>query len=1187
MVEKLILLLSKLVLIIKKCSYFCCFKKELELLDQNETATIKIDVPETVNGSSISEKLEERKEVLGESVAIELCAEEKIEEQKDASRESVATEPCVEENIEEQKEVSRESVTTELCAEEKIEEQKEASRESAATEPYAEEKIEEHKEASRESAATEPYAEEKIEEHKEASRESAVSESLVEKNIEEQKDASRESVASESLVEKKIEEQKDASRESVATEPCAEENIEKQEKALEKSSVTESIISEKIEETKFSKDKELLSSKNSMSNYGQIESCLKKNIYGTTTDESLLIKSEKEKNFIKEQDYYRMDNNEISKRTLNLLSNHGVYTVSQLMSFAKKNDMSKIKNVGKKTLSELNHIIFKYKHGTSNFSQRSTSVEMVFGENRFNIFLDYCRNKGIETTEDLKNIDIQSLHSVSGLGETKIHDISNRCDEVVRSKGLNGGVFKNINEQIRDLDISFLSVFQVKPIQIDKLKDAGFKNIGSLERITMTHLISIVSNRNFDKYRDFSDKLQLSLIELLKNFLSNRINQPEYVISVKRAEGYTLQEIADEWKVTRERVRQIVEKFMSGYLDHFMIPITKRLMIPKGYASTQDILDIFDDDDYSKILFYWCKNSKNIHYLEYADVFLPEEFDISKIESELLGLAEDFIGEGIHLSEQIDDLATILKEKNYFYLDVDSFLNFIRLHGYKTYNDFIVKRAQSKSLFIERIVYEKFPKGIKINDAEDINLLRKYMLEDYGITLSSSNKAINNRIPDRLVLCGRGLYISEKRIYVEQQLLDELKNAIDKKQEAHIYYSNLYAEYKGMICMMSTIDNYHYLHGVLRLYFAHDYDFSNRDFLTKKGDGLVSGKLRDRFKDLILRIGRPVNKKEILQEYPGVTDIVLSNAITNDDCLFQWDVNEYSSLQLVNVSEEEKEYLRTTIQKILNQNKGYCSYVMLYDEVKNCRVEIINNNNIKHAINLFFLCAKLFEIQFDFKRPHICRKGLLLSMSVKSVALHLLDDPVILDYKQYQFLVDQLKWSTVTSNAVFGEIEKDYFRISLELYIKSDSFVISHDKVKLVEECLRKKLSDGFVSLLIMDFDGYPELDLGCRWNAFLLRSVVEKYLPNFKYINITKNRINEKGIIIEKNFCINNYVDLVIWLIKRRGDNKIKESALLSLLVLKGLARNTIPKELYLSDKFLIQNGIFTIREESERDSV
>ena len=802
MVEKLILLLSKLVLIIKKCSYFCCFKKELELLDQNETATIKMDVPETVNGSSISEKLEERKEALGESVATELCAEEKIEEQKeasrervaseslveknieeqeddasresvttelcaeekieeqkDASRESVATEPCAEENIEEQKEVSRESVTTELCAEEKIEEQKEASRESAATEPYAEEKIEEHKEASRESAVSESLVEKNIEEQKDASRESAASESLVEKNIEEQKEASRES----SLVEKNIEEQKEASRESVATEPCAEENIEEQEKALEKSSVTESIIAEKIEETKFSKDKELLSSKNSMSNYGQIESCLKKNIYGTTTDESLLIKSEKEKNFIKEQDYYLMDNNEISKRTLNLLSNHGVYTVSQLMSFAKKNDMSKIKNVGKKTLSELNHIIFKYKHGTSNFSQRSTSVEMLFGENRFNIFLDYCRNKGIETTEDLKNIDIQSLHSVSGLGETKIHDISNRCDEVVRSKGLNGGVFKNINEQIRDLDISFLSVFQVKPIQIDKLKDAGFKNIGSLERITMTHLISIVSNRNFDKYRDFSDKLQLSLIELLKNFLSNRINQPEYVISVKRAEGYTLQEIADEWKVTRERVRQIVEKFMSGYLDHFMIPITKRLMIPKGYASTQDILDIFDDDDYSKILFYWCKNSKNIHYLEYADVFLPEEFDISKIESELLGLAEDFIGEGIHLSEQIDDLATILKEKNYFYLDVDSFLNFIRLHGYKTYNDFIVKRAQSKSLFIERIVYEKFPKGIKINDAEDINLLRKYMLEDYGITLSSSNKAINNRIPDRLVLCGRGLYISEKR----------------------------------------------------------------------------------------------------------------------------------------------------------------------------------------------------------------------------------------------------------------------------------------------------------------------------------------------------------------------------------------------------------------------------------------
>mgnify|MGYP000750844840 CR=1 FL=1 len=49
--------------------------------------------------------------------------------------------------------------------------------------------------------------------------------------------------------------------------------------------------------------------------------------------------------------------------------------------------------------------------------------------------------------------------------------------------------------------------------------------------------------------------------------------------------------------------------------------------------------------------------------------------------------------------------------------------------------------------------------------------------------------------------------------------------------------------------MLSNIDNYNFLHGVLKLYYAEEYDFSNRDYLKKRGSGYKSGKLSARIKN--------------------------------------------------------------------------------------------------------------------------------------------------------------------------------------------------------------------------------------------------------------------------------------------------------------------------------------------------
>lgn len=40
-----------------------------------------------------------------------------------------------------------------------------------------------------------------------------------------------------------------------------------------------------------------------------------------------------------------------------------------------------------------------------------------------------------------------------------------------------------------------------------------------------------------------------------------------------------------------------------------MKPIVDRFMYPKNYITVQELLDIYDNDDYDKAILYWCKNS--------------------------------------------------------------------------------------------------------------------------------------------------------------------------------------------------------------------------------------------------------------------------------------------------------------------------------------------------------------------------------------------------------------------------------------------------------------------------------------------------------------------------------------------------------------------------------------------------
>lgn len=882
----------------------------------------------------------------------------------------------------------------------------------------------------------------------------------------------------------------------------------------------------------------------------------------------------------------------LSMRSKNILRRNGIFKLSDLRTYLEQHDLRDINGLGVSCEDEIKQAL---KIGITKDSIAETfsvKIEEVYSENKYFLFVNYCHSKGIEHMSDLEGFNFSDLSGVRGIGKSKIEDIILRYEQYdsgnvgtnlvseSQEKKTEKTIFNFINEQLVDIDIHFLTGLGIKIKLVSMLIGNGYKKLGDIVGISAKTLLHIVGDRNLAKFETIEEELKKTVFEIFEDVLTEQSQEEDFCIDIKRACGYTLQELGNEYGLTRERIRQRIAKFNSN-LDSLMRPIVSLFMYPKNYIMVQELLDIYDNDDYDKAILYWCKNSDVLEYLEFAEVFVYAQEEQNAVEKQIEIIAEDFIGEGINLYDNLEELEDLMQNSGFPYIDGTAFINLVQQYGYKVYGDFIVKGRQSYGYLCARVVAEKFPNGIKLYDSGDLDELRMYAAEEYGnLGIPESNRAFSSRLSDYLILSGRGMVTAESNIHVEMSVLDEIKEYIDNAQEGEINYAEIFYMFEGKLRMLSNIDNYNFLHGVLKLYFSEEYDFSSRDYLKKKGEGYKSGKLSSKIKELIENTGVPIHKNEIKKKLPGLTDIVLINTILSDGELMQWDYNYYFSISLLNINEIEKEYLKQEIFKMLNQNDGYCSDRLLYDEIKQYRPEFLNSNKIETVNNLFYVCQKLFSEEFDFRRPHICRQGLLEEMSVKNVALHLLGYPIKLSFSRYQEIADKLKWSPVTTGIVFGGIETEYARINDDLYIKRDVFDVSDDDVAKIQQVLNRKMSNGYISLInFADWEDLPEISY--EWNVFLMRTIVNLRIPDLRIVEIkTKDRRYERGIIIKSETDIVDYTDLVISFLKNMGIKEVSESNMLTLLVMNNLTYKMIPKELYASDKLKYINERFVIPE-------
>lgn len=819
----------------------------------------------------------------------------------------------------------------------------------------------------------------------------------------------------------------------------------------------------------------------------------------------------------------------------------------------------------------------------------------AFGENKYNLFVRYCEDNGLKYLNDLESFDFESLRVANHIGTGKINSIKKRYAElsgrsiedlaVINAENLYQPLFNTINDEISDIDIEFLCAFGLQEKSIKQLHSVGYKIIGDFRDVSESVLRKRLTPSSFERLASLRDMLGMGLADLVALRLKELESESDYMITILRAEGYTLQAIGDSYKVTRERIRQVVNKFEKK-IAPMITPLWQRMMKERGYILGADVIDLYDNNKMNMVIFMWLKDCEELEYLDFADVFVPFCGSKNYHRRRILDIAVEFVGDGIDITDHLDDLENLMFKNGYPFMDEAAFLNLLQSEKYYVYNGYIVKGRQSYGLLCSRIVERRFPQGIKVYESqgsEDLNILRKLAYRTYGdIGISDDDRAFSSRLIDYLILCDKGRYTARANIRVDMAVIRKIRSYIEQSNEQRIYYSLLFEMFKHELMTTGNIDNYHFLHGVLKMFYEseEELDFRNKDFLTKTGKGFSSGRPDDKILQIVESGRIPVGKLVLKMKIPGLSDSMIINATMANERLIQWEPNYYYSLNCIDCSEDDKAFLRETIQRITGVYRGYCSEGLLYEAILKDRASFLQKNQMTSPDNLYYFCSKILSNEFEFRKPHITRFGLVEEISAKSVALHLLKDPTQLSYTAFREIGADLKWSDVNMSAVFSDIEQDYIRVAEDIYVKREEFLFNSLDIERIELTLRQIMQGRYITM--MNFDKWNMLPMvPYEWNPFLLRSVIETYIPELKIVDTRKKyRPYERGVIVDAESPFIEYTDIVIFSLREMNKLEIDENELRTFLIDGGMAYKVIPEELYVSNKIKYKDGLFIIPE-------
>ena len=587
-------------------------------------------------------------------------------------------------------------------------------------------------------------------------------------------------------------------------------------------------------------------------------------------------------------------------------------------------------------------------HGDYSFinSQEYQELEEEYKEAR-DVLGEDLANLCLYETE--KVVEISHVFSCFAKSVCKLYDKLNLLPRYRRSRNVKHYIYAyTCNEVIRS------ALFERIKVEGESLEQYIRNNINELDKDS-----SAVSQ--------FVMSCSYNLFELGECFFSEIAkNERAYEVVRRRSEGMTLEQVGNEFDVTRERVRQI-EKKVSGRFVNWV-------------RSKSIVYKILAEMDGKNIIL---PSAFSVFFGTYGEMFCyllkinEEEFDYftydKQVDVFVIG-DESLIS---HIQEYVDEMPDTFNESQLgYYLD----------KGYKEYcypkeitkkiiednygktGDVYHRSRLTLVRIYEDILKKYYPNGIWVYNDEEIDEFRKHVKDDYGdIKLPENNRAIMARITYVSILCDRGTYCPKKDKYISDSLAEKIHDYI-VENESPIFLTNTLFNIFEEELVKEGVSNKYYLQGILRELYEGEFIF-RRDYISKD-ENLTS--VYSEIVSYIEKAAYPVTKRQLNEAFPGVTEIVINISTSDPDVINLFGV--YIHASKLKLDELDKKYLKAVVISMLDKS-GFLHCKDIYDFISRDNPNILTSNGVYQAFGLYSVLEYLFRDELEFSRPYIGQKG--------------------------------------------------------------------------------------------------------------------------------------------------------------------------------------------------------------------
>ncbi len=572
-----------------------------------------------------------------------------------------------------------------------------------------------------------------------------------------------------------------------------------------------------------------------------------------------------------------------------------------------------------------------------------------------------------------------------------------------------------------------------------------------------------------------------------------------------RANGSTLNEIAERYFLTRERVRQLEGKAISAVQHRLsgekydIISLISAFLDGEQVLTKKKIASVVGEQ-YANLLWYFATRRDRLknnylldnsfaHYNRTLGVIVVSGKDMSAKEDNILWKVIDELPDFIEKTELEAEIGALAEE----YEMPKELFEIAAKMRYKQAGSCFYQGELSVPRMCGIVLKERFTNGYKIADENDNRMFMKYSDELFGEKGHMTARAIDAKISEVGVLIDRGKYIHKDYINIDKSVVDKIAAYIEHSSKTAIAYFEIFAalkdDFKGTV-----ITNRYALQGIMKLYncpYA-----SHKDYISKKDDADVTDEL-----DAFVREEGTVHKSEILAEFPGWKDYNLAMVMPRCPEIITLDNGFFMHSSALVIDDDTKIKIHSYMQSHIRDIPVSARF--LQDEFMMLFPEFMIENDIGNHGKLFGILKYMFSDEFYFSRPYIS-KEYTGGLTNKSVLLKHLEGAESIEINDLIDICNKNGIHFLTVGHLIDLVSPEFVRVNANTLIRFENIEFEEEMFEMVTDILKETIEaqGGYAAAgNIVDFGWYPALNVA--WTPFLLESIAAMLEDEINIIKI------------------------------------------------------------------------------------